>query len=136
LSHKNIGIEIAQYVTNKISLTIKNIKMSNSSNTVVGLLAGTVIGAALGILFAPEKGEITRRRIAEEAEAAKDIIAETASEIKTQVSSSVSDNKESLDTQLENVVSNVSHKAEDIITTLERKLKELKEKSKQMQKPA
>ncbi len=45
-------------------------------------------------------------------------------------------NKENLDTQLEKVVSNVSHKAEDIITTLERKLKELKEKSKQMQKSA
>ena len=118
----------------KISLTFKNIKMSNSSNTVVGLLAGTVIGATLGILFAPEKGEITRRRIAEEADAAKDIIADTASEIKTQVSSSISDNKESLDTQLEKVVANVSHKAEDIITTLERKLKELKEKSKQTQK--
>jgi gas vesicle protein len=110
--------------------------MSNSSNTVVGLLAGTVIGATLGILFAPEKGEITRRRISEEVEAAKDIIVEKSSEIKTQVASSVTDNKESLDTQLENVVSNVSHKAEDIITTLERKLKELKEKSKQMQKSA
>jgi gas vesicle protein len=120
----------------KISLTIKNIKMSNSSNTVVGLLAGTVIGATLGILFAPEKGEITRRRISEEAEAAKDIIVEKTSEIKTQVASSVTENKESLDTQLENVVSNVSHKAEDIITTLERKLKELKEKNKQMQKSA
>jgi gas vesicle protein len=120
----------------KISLTIKNINMSNSSNTVVGLLAGTVIGATLGILFAPEKGEITRRRISEEAEAAKDIIVEKTSEIKSQVASSVTDNKESLDTQLENVVSNVSHKAEDIITTLERKLKELKEKSKQMQKSA
>jgi gas vesicle protein len=118
----------------KISLTIKNINMSNSSNTVVGLLAGTVIGATLGILFAPEKGEITRRRISEEAEAAKDIIVEKTSEIKSQVASSVTDNKESLDTQLENVVSNVSHKAEDIITTLERKLKELKEKNKQMQK--
>jgi gas vesicle protein len=120
----------------KISLTIKNINMSNSSNTVVGLLAGTVIGATLGILFAPEKGEITRRRISEEAEAAKDIIVEKTSEIKSQVASSVTDNKESLDTQLENVVSNVSHKAEDIITTLERKLKELKEKNKQMQKSA
>jgi gas vesicle protein len=110
--------------------------MSNSSNTVVGLLAGTVIGATLGILFAPEKGKITRRRIADEAETAKDIIVEKASEIKTQVSSSATDSKESLDTQLENVVSSVSNKAEEVITILERKLKELKEKNKQMQKSA
>tara|TARA_R110002049_G_scaffold13089_2_gene57411 strand:+ start:8252 stop:8584 length:333 start_codon:yes stop_codon:yes gene_type:complete len=110
--------------------------MSNSSNTIVGLLAGTVIGATLGILFAPDKGEETRRRISEEALAAKDKMAERASEIKTQVSSTVTDKRESLDTQLENVVSNVSHKAEDVITTLEKKLKELKEKNKKLQKSA
>ena len=110
--------------------------MSNSSNTILGLLAGTVIGATLGILFAPDKGEETRRRISEEALAAKDKMAERASEIKTQVSSTVTDKRESLDTQLENVVSNVSHKAEDVITTLEKKLKELKEKNKKLQKSA
>ncbi|MFD2530298.1 MULTISPECIES: YtxH domain-containing protein [Polaribacter] len=108
--------------------------MSNSSNTVVGLLAGTVIGATLGILFAPDKGEKTRKRISEEAIAAKDKMTERASELQSQVSSTVSDKKETLDTQLENVVSNVSHKAEDVITTLEKKLKELKEKNKKLQK--
>ncbi|MDX6747104.1 YtxH domain-containing protein [Polaribacter sp. PL03] len=110
--------------------------MSNSSNTVVGLLAGTVIGAALGILFAPDKGEKTRQRISEEALAAKDKMAERAAELTSQVSSTVTNQKESLDTQLESVVSNVSHKAEDVITTLEKKLKELKEKNKKLQKPA
>ncbi|MGK0412922.1 MAG: gas vesicle protein, partial [Polaribacter sp.] len=94
--------------------------MSNSSNTVVGLLAGTVIGATLGILFAPEKGIVTRHKISDEAIAAKDMFSEKASEkaseIKNQVTSNVSSSKESLDTQLENVVSNVSHKAEDVIS--------------------
>lgn len=110
--------------------------MSNSSNTVVGLLAGTVIGATLGILFAPDKGINTRQKISDEAIAAKDKMAEKASEITSQVSSVVSENKETLDAQLENVVSNVSHKAEDVITTLEKKLKELKDKNKKLQKQA
>ncbi len=128
------GTEIAiGIITEKVNYKKNN--MSNSSNTVVGLLAGTVIGATLGILFAPDKGEKTRKRISEEAMAAKDKMAERASELKTQVSSTVSDKKETLDTQLENVVSNVSHKAEDVITTLEKKLKELKEKNKKLQKP-
>ena len=39
-----------------------------------------------------------------------------------------------LETQLESVMSNVSYKAEDVITTLERKLSELKEKNKHLQK--
>jgi len=107
--------------------------MSKSSNTVLGLLAGTAIGATLGILFAPEKGMITRQRIAEEAMSAKDRLAETAVELKDKVASSVVNSKDSLETQVESIVSNASHKAEDVIVTLERKLKELKEKNRKLQ---
>jgi len=108
--------------------------MSNSSNTVVGLLAGTVIGATLGILFAPDKGINTRQKISEEALAAKDKLAERAAELKEQVASTYTDQKGNLETQLESVMSNVSYKADDVITTLERKLAELKEKNKNLQK--
>ncbi|PQJ71824.1 MULTISPECIES: YtxH domain-containing protein [Polaribacter] len=110
--------------------------MSNSSNTVVGLLAGTVIGATLGILFAPAKGKKTRKRISDEALAAKEKLVETASDLTEKVSSTVSTKKETLDEQIEEVVSNVSHKAEDVISTLEKKLKELKEQNKKLQKSA
>lgn len=36
----------------------------SKGNTLVGLLAGLATGAALGILFAPEKGSDTRKKIA------------------------------------------------------------------------
>lgn len=36
----------------------------NSGKVVLGMLAGLATGAILGILFAPEKGSITRRKIA------------------------------------------------------------------------
>ena len=37
----------------------------NTSKILLGFAAGAAIGAALGILFAPDKGTETRRRIAE-----------------------------------------------------------------------
>lgn len=36
----------------------------NSGKVVLGMLAGLATGAVLGILFAPEKGSITRKKIA------------------------------------------------------------------------
>ena len=104
--------------------------MNNLSN----LLIGTAIGGVLGVLFAPDKGENTRKKLKAEALVAKDKLAETAEEVKEKVTATVSSQKENLETQLESVMSNVSYKADDVITTLERKLSELKDKNKNLQK--
>ncbi|MDR3711791.1 MAG: YtxH domain-containing protein [Puia sp.] len=36
----------------------------NNSKLVIGFLAGAAIGGVLGVLFAPDKGEETRKKIA------------------------------------------------------------------------
>jgi len=104
--------------------------MSDSGNTVLGILAGTAIGAALGILFAPDKGVNTRQRISDEALLAKQKIADSAVEIKDQVASTVTAKKQTLDEQVDSIVTSASYKADDVISTLENKLKDLKAKNK------
>ena len=39
--------------------------MNNNSKILLGIIAGAVIGGALGILLAPDKGSETRRKIVE-----------------------------------------------------------------------
>ena len=46
--------------------------MKNSSRVLVALAAGAAIGGILGILFAPDKGSVTREKIADKAKDAAD----------------------------------------------------------------
>jgi len=108
--------------------------MNDNGNTFLGILAGTAIGAALGILFAPDKGSATRKKIAEQAEATKDSITETTLDMRDKAAATVASKRETFDNQLEHIVSDVSHKTEDVITALEKKLAQLKAKNKKLQK--
>ena len=40
--------------------------MNDTTKILVAFAAGAVVGAAVGVLFAPDKGSETRRKIAEE----------------------------------------------------------------------
>jgi gas vesicle protein len=52
--------------------------MNDNSKVVIALLAGLAAGAALGILFAPEKGSETRDMLSESLKNLGDSIKETA----------------------------------------------------------
>jgi gas vesicle protein len=46
----------------------------STGKVILGVLAGAAVGASLGILFAPEKGSVTRKNIAQKGVDLKDNI--------------------------------------------------------------
>jgi gas vesicle protein len=53
---------------------------------VIGMLVGGVVGAGAALLFAPMKGEETRRKIAETSRSATEKVGKAASSVKGRVS--------------------------------------------------
>lgn len=100
--------------------------MAGKTGTLVAVLAGAAIGAAVGILFAPEEGVKTRKRIKDTASGKADEIKEKLAELTETVKGKFGTTKHDIESGLDHLVSNVSDKADDIISTLEKKLEALK----------
>ena len=108
--------------------------MSDSSKTIAAIIAGAAVGAAIGILFAPDKGSKTRTKIKEGIDDAKHNLQdsfEASSEVLREKFTGATQN---LDGTLNDLLSNVSHKTEEVITFLESKLADLKAQNAKLQK--
>ena len=104
--------------------------MSKITNTLFGFAAGTVVGVGLGILFAQDKGENTRKKI-------KDSVRDTVDELKEQLESLTkslrnksSEIKGTLEERVDNLLSDTDYNSEDLIDLLEKKLASMKKAAK------
>jgi gas vesicle protein len=66
----------------------------SSGKVLLGLLAGVAVGALLGVLFAPDKGWNTRKRISKKGEALADDLREKFDEFLDSISVKVDKVKE------------------------------------------
>ena len=104
--------------------------MSKIANTLLGLAAGSAIGVGLGILFAPDKGKNTRKKI-------KNSLSDKVDEFKEQLESLTKNLRQksleikgSLEEKVDNLLSESNYKSEDLISLLEKKLASMKKEVK------
>ncbi|TQD40724.1 YtxH domain-containing protein [Haloflavibacter putidus] len=108
--------------------------MANSGNTFLALITGAAIGAGIGMLYAPDSGVKTRKKLNKEAKKAKGRFDKQMKETTSQLSDTAQKAKVNFETRLEETLSSASYKADDILKSMESKLEELREKNARLQK--
>ncbi|MGK0324182.1 MAG: gas vesicle protein [Psychroserpens sp.] len=98
------------------------------------IVLGVLIGAAAGILLAPEKGSITRGKLKKEGKDIKNQLSNGFREVKDDVTKASESCKDTLKKEFKDIASKTSYKTEQAITFLEKQLAILKEKNKTLQK--
>lgn len=100
------------------------------------LVLGALIGAAAGVLLAPDKGSTTRDHLKKEGKEIKDQISQDFNEVKDDLSKAAKSGKDKFKEDLKDFASKASYKTEEAITFLENQLAKLKEKNKTLQQPS
>ena len=108
--------------------------MAKSGSTFLALLTGAAIGAGLGMLYAPDRGEETRRKLGENARRTQDDLNRRYKETSSNLSQKAKKAKSDFEVRLEETLSSASYKADEILTSLEAKLEELRKQNAKFQK--
>jgi len=97
------------------------------------LVLGVLVGAGIGVLLAPEKGETTRNKLKKEGKAIKEQLTKDFKEVKDDVSKATKSGKTQFNEDLKGFTSKASHEADKAISFLEKQLAALKERNKKLQ---
>lgn len=107
--------------------------MANDS-TFMTLLTGAAIGACIGILYAPDEGTKTRKKIKKKALDTKHDWESRIARAGEELTKTADAKKNEFEHKLETALSNMSNKGDEIISSLELKLAQLQKKNAQFKK--
>jgi gas vesicle protein len=108
--------------------------MANTGNTLLALITGAAIGAGVGLLYAPDSGEHTRKKLKDESKKAQDRLNKKYTETSSNLTEKAKQARVDFEARLEETLSSASHKADDILTAMETKLEELRKQNAKLQK--
>ncbi len=108
--------------------------MANSGSTLLALLTGAAIGAAVGLLYAPDSGEHTREKLGKDAKKAQDQFNKKYQETTSNLSSKAKKARKDFEHRLEETLSSASYKADEILAAMESKLEDLRKQNARLQK--
>lgn len=103
--------------------------MIKNGLNLAALLAGAAVGATMGVLMAPDKGEETRKKISDNLKSGAKQANAKVDDLRKKVLGLVSQDEHDFETNFSGLIQKADHKKEEIIEVLERKLKELKNTS-------
>ena len=107
--------------------------MANTGKTLLALLTGAAIGAGVGLLYAPDKGEKTRKKLKKNADKAKKEFSKKVKETTDDLSVQAKKAKATFEERLNDTLNSASHKADDIIVAMEEKLEALRKQNAKLQ---
>ena len=91
-----------------------------------GTMEGVAIGAGLGILFAPDEGSKTRKKIKDGFDEKKDELKKKFDDLSSGLKSKIETSKADIESAFRDVEENADEKSTEIIDSLEKKLADLK----------
>ncbi len=105
-------------------------------STLAAILTGAVVGVGIGILFAPDEGKKTRRKIKRSFDQSKEELEHKFEDLKKKVKHMSSKKSNDLQETIEDLIHTSDKKREDIIALLEHELAALKKQGKELAETA
>ena len=102
---------------------------NNTGSTILALLTGAAIGAGFGLLYAPESGKDTRKKLKKEANKAKDKLGKEYEDLSGQVTEFANTAKSNFEKKVDKLFKSASNEADNIITDMESELETLRKKN-------